>query len=101
VLPWLLGGVAAAGVAVVLVLGFVVPGFFTTTVFDQHAVQDGVRRILTDEYGQNADAVRCPLDQQVRQGTTFTCTATIDDKLRTVLITVKTDSGEYEVAQPN
>jgi hypothetical protein len=101
VLPWLLGGVAAAGVAVVLILGFVVPGFFTTTVFDQQAVQDGVRRILTDEYGQNADAVRCPLDQQVRQGTTFTCTATIDDKLRTVLITVKTDSGKYEVARPN
>jgi hypothetical protein len=100
-LPWLLGGVAAVGVAVLLILGFVVPGYFTNTVFDQNAIQAGVQRILTDEYGQNAIAVRCPPDQQVQQGATFTCTATIDGKLRNVAITVKTSAGEYEVARPS
>ncbi|MGH3796057.1 MAG: DUF4333 domain-containing protein [Pseudonocardiaceae bacterium] len=101
-LPWILSGLAGAAIlAVILVVGFVTPGFFTTTVFDQNAVQEGVQRILSDEYGQQAQSVTCPADQEVRTGSTFTCQATIDGAQRNVTITVKTDAGEYEVARPN
>ncbi|MFN2497220.1 MAG: DUF4333 domain-containing protein [Pseudonocardiaceae bacterium] len=101
-LPWVLsglGGVIVLGVT--LVLGFVVPGFFTTTVFDQKAVQGGVQRILTEEYGQHVEAVSCPAGQEVQVGSRFTCQATIDGEPRQVTITVRTEGGEYEVARPN
>ncbi|HEY2766189.1 MAG TPA: DUF4333 domain-containing protein [Pseudonocardiaceae bacterium] len=101
-LPWILSGVAAAVVVVmIVVLGFIAPGFFTTTIFDQNAVQDGVQRILSDEYGQQAQSVTCPADQEVRPGSTFTCQAVIDGARRNITITVKTDAGEYEVARPS
>jgi len=101
-LTWIvsaLGGVVV--LAVILVLGFVTPGLFTTTVFDQNAVQQGVQRILSDEYGQHAQSVTCPADQEVRTGSSFTCQATIDGVRRDVTITVKTDAGKYEVARPS
>lgn len=101
VLPWVLTGVGAIGLLAVLVLGFVVPGYFTTTVFDQNAVQSGVQRILTQEYGQPAQQVTCPPAQEVRPGATFTCQAIIDGQSRDVRITVKSDAGEYEVARPD
>ncbi|MGH3992207.1 MAG: DUF4333 domain-containing protein, partial [Pseudonocardiaceae bacterium] len=85
-LPWVLSGVGGIVVAVILILGFVTPGLFTTTVFDQDAVQDGVQRILSDEYGQNAQSVICPTDQEVQTGSTFTCQATIDGEQRDVAI---------------
>lgn len=101
-LPWILCGVGGAGVlAAILLLGFVTPGFFTTTVFDQNAVQEGVARILSNEYGQDPQAVTCPTDQEVQVGSTFTCQATIEGEQRNVTITVKTDAGEYEVGRPS
>jgi hypothetical protein len=100
-LPWIIVGVGGVTLAVILLLGFVTPGLFTTTIFDQNAVQQGVQRILSDEYGQNAQSVRCPAEQEVRPGATFTCQAMIDGEQRDVTITVKTDAGEYEVARPS
>lgn len=99
--PWMLIGLGGVALALIIFLGFVQPGFFTTTVFDQNAVQEGVRRILTDEYGQNAQQVSCPTGQKVEAGARFTCQATIDGAQRDVTITVKTDAGEYEVARPS
>jgi hypothetical protein len=64
-------------------------------------VQNGVRQILTENYGQqNVSSVSCPADQEVRAGRTFTCTAVVDGQERQVTITVKTDGGEYEVSEP-
>lgn len=99
-LPWMLIGLSGVTLALIIFLGFVTPGFFTTTVFDQNAVQDGVRRILSDEYGQSPQQVSCPADQEVQTGARFTCQATIDGEQRDVNITVRTDAGEYEVARP-
>lgn len=101
-LPWVLsiGGIVLV-VAIVAILGFVAPGFFNRTVFDQAAVQDGVNRILTENYGQNVSAVSCPEDQAVEAGATFTCQATIDGQQRPVQVTVRNDDGEYEVGQPS
>ena len=94
-------GVSGIALALIIFLGFVTPGFFTTTVFDQKAVEDGVGRILSDEYGQNAQQVSCPAEQKVQTGSRFTCRATIDGEQRDVTITVRTDTGEYEVARPS
>jgi hypothetical protein len=101
-LSWILPGVGGGAVlAAVLILGFVSPGYFITTVFDRDAVQEGVRRILSDDYGRNVQAVTCPADQKVQPGATFICQASIDGARRDVTIMVKTDSGEYEVARPS
>lgn len=100
-LPWILAGAAALLLGLFLVLGFVAPGFFNRTVFDQAAVEDGVQRILSDEYSQSAEDVQCPADQPVEVDSTFTCTATIDGDERSVTVTVRTDDGQYEVSQPS
>lgn len=102
-LPWILlvvGVVVIAGV-VVAVLAFT--GALGKTTFDNTAVQDGVKKILTENYNVPADkvgAVSCPAGQEVKAGATFTCTATIDGQARQVTITIKNKDGEYEVGQP-
>lgn len=98
--PWILSGVGAL-VVVVLVLGFVVPGFFYRTVLDARAVQKGVERILVDSYDiQGVESVRCPSGQPVRKGTTFTCQVTIDGRHAEVEITIRNSEGSYEVSHP-
>jgi hypothetical protein len=88
-------------VVALLVLGFVTPGWFVTRVFDATAVQNGVARVLTDDYAVGAVAdVRCPADVQVEAGATFSCDATIDGDPVTVPITVTDDDGGYQVGRP-
>ena len=94
------GAIAFALVAL-LVLGFVTPGWFVTRVFDATSVQNGVARILTDDYAVGAVAdVRCPADVRVGTGATFSCDATIDGDPVTVPITVTDDDGGYQVGRP-
>jgi hypothetical protein len=91
----------AVVVITVLVLGFVTPGWFVTRVFDATSVQNGVARILTDDYAVGAVAdVRCPSDVRVSTGATFSCDATIDGDPVTVPITVTDDGGGYQVGRP-
>jgi hypothetical protein len=100
-LPLILGGVVVLVLAAVAVLGFVAPGFFVTKVFDAAAVQDGVRRILTDDYGIAAvTSVTCGEGIQVDTGATFECDATIDGAPVKVPIKVTSDDGAYEVGRP-
>lgn len=88
-------------VLVVAVLGFVVPGFFKTTVFEQNALQNGVKGILTNSYNlTGVDSVSCPADQQVKSGARFTCQASIAGKEKPVTVTVTDDQGTYQVARP-
>jgi len=84
---------------VVAVLAFT--GRLGKTTFDNNAVQGGVRKILTDNYGiDKLSNVSCPAGQEVKVGKTFDCTVTIDNQQRTVTITVKSGGGDYEVSQP-
>ena len=99
-LPLILGGVVALIVVVVVALGFVGPAYFTSKVFDQRALQSGVQGVLTSSYGQKVDSVSCPAQQKVSSGSTFTCQATIGGKQTAVTVTVKDNSGTYEVARP-
>ena len=91
----------ALALLTVLVLGFVTPGWLVTRVFDATAVQNGVARVLTDDYAVGAVAdVRCPADVRVSTGATFSCDATIDGDPVTVPITVTDDDGGYQVGRP-
>lgn len=78
----------------------------SSTAFDHFEVEAGVTKILTDAppagYGKtNVDTVSCPADQPVKTGSTFTCTVDIKGSSQSVLVTVKDDTGRYEVGVPN
>ncbi|GAA5154986.1 DUF4333 domain-containing protein [Amycolatopsis dongchuanensis] len=98
-LLWIITGVVVVVLAVVGITGFWQPGFFITKVLDQTAVQNGVKQMLAT-YGDTATAVSCPPDQEVKAGTTFTCTATIGGRQRQVTVTVQDGNGNYQVGHP-
>jgi hypothetical protein len=97
---WLFVAVLVALVSTVAVLGFVTPGYFVTTVFDQAAVQNGVRTILRDEYRLRVSEVVCPPNQQVLPARSFTCVATIDGRRSEVPVVIQDRDGRYRVGQP-
>jgi hypothetical protein len=100
-LPWIIAGVVVVVLGVVAVLGFVAPGFFVTRVFDQAAVQDGVQRVLTDDFDiPGVGAVTCGEGIQVTEGAEFDCQVTIDGERLTVPVRVTDDEGGYEVGRP-
>jgi hypothetical protein len=74
-------------------------------VFDESALEsdDGIKKILVEDYKMRAETVNCPADQEVRAGNKFTCVVRIgegDFKELAVTITVVNDSGEYQVGLP-
>ncbi|MCO1577506.1 DUF4333 domain-containing protein [Crossiella sp. SN42] len=76
-------------------------GVFTSKVLDTKAVQQGVQKVLTENFGiAKVTGVSCPNQPAIKAGNTFTCTASIDGKQRQVPVKVTNDSGEYEVGQP-
>jgi len=97
-------GVVAALLALGAVLAFVAPGFLRSTVFDQAALQDGVRRVLLEDYRYaQVEGVACggPGEQiAVRVDAAFTCAATVDGAPVTVPVRVTTAEGTYEVDRP-
>jgi hypothetical protein len=99
-LIWTLAVVIVIIVAVVAILGFVWPGWFTQKVFDDSLMQTGIQQILHDDYKLNVSGVSCNGVHDVKVGSQFSCTATIDGQPKQVQVTVKTADGLYEVAQP-
>ncbi|MGO1052469.1 DUF4333 domain-containing protein [Crossiella sp. CA198] len=98
--PLLYGLVGVVLIGLVFgVLAFL--GVFTSKVLDTKAVQTGVQKVLTENFGiAKVTAVTCPNQPAIKAGNTFTCTATVDGKQRQVPVKVTNDSGEYEVGQP-
>jgi hypothetical protein len=100
------GGIALLFVVVILVLGFVAPGFFITTKLDVNKANSGVQSILTDEtsgYGaKNVKDVKCNggSDPTVKKGGTFDCAVSIDGAAKHVTVTFQDDKGTYEVGRP-
>jgi hypothetical protein len=84
------------------------PGFFPEKVFDESALEgdNGVKKVLIGSYGVRADQIRsvdCPADQEAKAGNKFTCTVQLggdNPGERVIDITVRNDSGEYEVGIP-
>ncbi|WP_214405066.1 DUF4333 domain-containing protein [Pseudonocardia lacus] len=99
-LPFIVAGVVVLVLAAVGVLGFVTPGFFVTKVFDTQAVQAGVQKVLTDEYGLTVESVTCGQNIRVDNGATFECDATIDGQPQKVPVKVTSADGDYEVGRP-
>ncbi len=102
--PLVVAGLVVLLLAVGAVLAFVAPGFLRSTVFDQAALQDGVRRVLVEDY-RYADVagVACGAPGEriaVRVDAAFTCTATVDGAPVTVPVRVTTADGTYEVGRP-
>lgn len=86
---------------VVAFLGFVTPGFFLIRVLDATAVQTGVQKVLTNDYGlTGVEQVTCGAGNRVTTGTTFTCQAIVNGQQYTVPVRVTTDAGDYEVGRP-
>jgi hypothetical protein len=95
------GALLLLALVVVALLAFLVgPRFARYDVLDARAVEQGVSRVLADDWRRTATDVRCPDDQRVRPGTTFSCTATVDGRPQQVPVTVTDDAGTYEVGQP-
>jgi hypothetical protein len=100
------GGIALLIVVVVLILGFVAPGWFVSKQLDVNAAQSGVAQVLSDEtngYGaKNVSDVLCNKGQnpEVKKGDTFTCDVSIDGTKRRVTVTFQDDDGTYEVGRP-
>lgn len=75
--PWIAGAIAlvvlaGAGLAAWLL------GAFRGEVLDQQSVQDGVRQILREDFGEGeVGNVSCPKDEPVKTGITFDCTLTV------------------------
>lgn len=100
-----IAGIAAAA-ALVLVLGFAWPGFFTSTELDVAAAQTGVAQVLSDNtngFGAtNVTDVTCNggHNPTVKKGGSFQCQVNIDGTPRHVTVTFQDDSGTYQVGQP-
>jgi hypothetical protein len=98
---WLGVGGGALVLIILAVLLFAWPGWLNKQVFDQAAMQDGVKSVLTDQYKiSGVGAVSCPDGAAVEPGTSFVCTAQIGSESKQITITVKTADGDYEVSQP-
>lgn len=81
------------------------PGSFARKVWDEYALEgdNGVQKVLIDDYGVPADQIKsvdCPADQEVKAGSKFICIVQLDGDdpaAKAVDITVRSDSGEYQV----
>ncbi|MFI0464597.1 DUF4333 domain-containing protein [Saccharopolyspora sp. 5N102] len=101
-LPWVSAGIIVVILAlVVLVLGFITPGWFVKPVFDSASVEKGVSQTLRSSYGMTGvSQVSCPAGQRVAVGHRFDCKVTVDSQPKTVTVTVKNEKGVYEVGHP-
>jgi hypothetical protein len=99
--PLLLGGIAV----LVLVAGGGAAwllGAFRGDVLDQRSLQDGVVKVLNENYGEpDVKNAQCPADETAVNGTTFDCTVTIGGQPKKVTVRVLNDRPEYEVGAPH
>jgi hypothetical protein len=108
-LPWLLlsvAGVALLIAVVVLISNVARFGISGGDELDVTKVENGVLQTLSDPasgYGANTVAdVSCNggRNPSARQGTTFTCDATVNGTARHVNVLVSDDRGTYEIDGP-
>ncbi|GAB3483187.1 DUF4333 domain-containing protein [Amycolatopsis cihanbeyliensis] len=72
------------------------------TVFDRQAMQESVRKVLTESYGlADVTNVSCPSGRPVEVGSTFECAVRVAGEPKTVTITVTSEDAEYEVSAPH
>ncbi|QRP45354.1 DUF4333 domain-containing protein [Amycolatopsis sp. FDAARGOS 1241] len=98
--PWVIGG----AVVVVVVIGAGAAwlfGAFRGDTLDRKSLQDGVARVLAENYGEpDAKNVVCPSGEPAVNGTTFDCTVQLGGHTRKVTVRVLNDKPEYAVGAP-
>ncbi|WP_338761883.1 DUF4333 domain-containing protein [Nocardia vulneris] len=104
------GGKGKGLIIGLVVLGVVVIGAVVALVLvltaqdklDQAAVQDGVKKVLSDSYGiQDVSDVTCPSGEAVKVDATFTCDVKVSGEAKKVTIKITKEDGTYEVGRPN
>ncbi|WP_051022570.1 DUF4333 domain-containing protein [Nocardia pneumoniae] len=99
------GLVIGLSVLGVVVLGAIVGLVLLLTAkdqLDQAAVQDGVKKVLSDSYGiQDVSDVSCPSGQEVKVDATFVCDVKVSGEAKKVTIKITKDDGTYEVGRPS
>ncbi|MFI5606042.1 DUF4333 domain-containing protein [Amycolatopsis sp. NPDC051903] len=99
--PWVIGG-AVVAVVVVGAGAAWLSGAFQGDTLDQKSLQDGVTRVLAENYGEpDVKNVVCPSGKPVVNGTTFDCTVQLGGQTRKVTVRVLNDKPEYAVGAPH
>ncbi len=99
-------GIAAAAiiaiVVLVLLIGWATGAFFGKK-FDNAKVDEGVTKVLKESYNESdTKDVSCKTDGvKVKEGETFSCSATIGGKQKTVTVKVLDSDGKYQVGAPS
>ncbi|KFZ82814.1 hypothetical protein ED92_02575 [Amycolatopsis sp. MJM2582] len=97
----LIGGIAAA-VVVAGGVGAWLLGAFAGDTLDQKSVQDGVVRVLNENYGEpDVKNVSCPSGQPVENGATFDCSIDLSGQQKKVTVRVLNTTPEFEVGAPH
>ncbi|WP_406640598.1 DUF4333 domain-containing protein [Amycolatopsis sp. WGS_07] len=77
-------------------------GVFSGDTLDQKSLQDGVSRVLNENYGEpDVKNVACPSGQAIENGTTFDCTVQVGGQPKKVTVRVLNDKPEYSVGAPH
>ncbi|MBE8525096.1 DUF4333 domain-containing protein [Amycolatopsis sp. H6(2020)] len=77
-------------------------GAFRGDVLEQQSLQDGVVKVLNENYGEpDVKNAQCPANEAAQNGTTFDCTVTIGGQQKKVTVRVLNDRPEYEVGAPH
>ncbi|MEU7765754.1 DUF4333 domain-containing protein [Nocardia sp. NPDC049190] len=99
------GLVIGLSVLAVVVLGAIVALVLALTAkdkLDQAAVQDGVKKVLSDSYGiQDVSDVSCPSGQEVKVDAAFECSLKVSGESKKVTIKITKEDGTYEVGRPS
>ncbi|MFE7799250.1 DUF4333 domain-containing protein [Nocardia sp. NPDC057440] len=99
------GLIIGLGVGALLVVGAIIALVLVLTSkdeLDNTAVQDGVKKVLSDSYGiQDVADVSCPSGQKVEVDATFTCSLKVSGEQKKVTVKITKDDGTYEVGRPN
>lgn len=98
--PWII----AAAIVVVLAGGGVGAwqlGAFRGDVLDRKSVEDGVQKVLREDFGEGdlRDA-SCPANRPIKTGTTFECTVTVAGQPKKVTVRVLNEQAQFEVGAP-
>ncbi|WP_410574157.1 DUF4333 domain-containing protein [Amycolatopsis sp. cmx-4-61] len=95
----------AVGAVLVLALGGGAAwllGAFRGDVLEQQSLEDGVVKVLNENYGEpDVKNAQCPANEAAQNGTTFDCTVTIGGQQKKVTVRVLNDRPEYEVGAPH
>lgn len=95
-------GLAIGAVVVVGAVATLLVLLLSKDKLDQSAVQDGVKKVLTDSYGiQDVSDVSCPSGQEVKANETFSCDLKVSGEGKKVTVKITNDDGTYEVGRPN